>query len=529
MARTIPKGKLIIAGPGAGKTHNMVAKIIGALPSLSTSRYLAVITYTNSATNNILARLSKQIIIPNNLFIGTIHSFLNRFIVVPFSSFMAEPVGREKTFMQCGLDDVFIHVENQKEKDKRSKSPAQRAALIAKIKQRLNSRGYITFDQTLSIAEQCTKNTSICKVIANRLQYLFVDEFQDSGNAVFNIIESIRKHGLTEIYCVGDPEQYIQSFDSAIRNFSNIPILKAAFSVGYTVEINHSNYRSAKPIVDFLNHFNGRSFGKLTFFQTALCRADSSPKVDDRACIFYIHGDQIVKPILDEFYGICEDFMITEENRCIIAKKKDVINRIAAAVNNHYKDPKKITSISLIKSVQETLLITLQLTTSEFCKKYHTTVNTLRKHAIDILKAINKGEITNENTFGKFVTNTLSLPIKAGLPVKIENLKYNIVKDASRGAVTVTTIHTIKGLEAEAVLTIAKTQAELLLWIETNRNIRDNKRTNETTDYPRLGYVAFSRAERLLCIACLEPLSQDILLKLKHLGVSIDSKRSASN
>jgi DNA helicase-2/ATP-dependent DNA helicase PcrA len=79
------------------------------------------------------------------------------------------------------------------------------------------------------------------------------------------------------------------------------------------------------------------------------------------------------------------------------------------------------------------------------------------------------------------------------------------------------------------VLAIAKTQAELLLWIEINRNIRDNKRTNETTDYPRLDYVAFSRVERLLYIACLEPISQDTLLKLKHLGVSVNTKRSISN
>src|SRR5690606_11772625 len=119
---------------------------------------------------------------------GTIHSFLNRFIVVPFSSFNPEPVGQEKIFMQCGIDDVFLHVEKSKAADKKSKTPEAISKAKAGIKKRLNTLGYITFDQTLSIAAECMSNIEIARIVANRLQYLFVDEFQDSGNAVFNII-----------------------------------------------------------------------------------------------------------------------------------------------------------------------------------------------------------------------------------------------------------------------------------------------------------------------------------------------------
>lgn len=41
---------LVIAGPGAGKTTNMVVEIINCLPYLAPSRFMAVITYTNAAT-----------------------------------------------------------------------------------------------------------------------------------------------------------------------------------------------------------------------------------------------------------------------------------------------------------------------------------------------------------------------------------------------------------------------------------------------------------------------------------------------
>lgn len=56
-----PKPKLVIAGPGAGKTHGMVDEIIAALLDLEPNRHMAIVTYTNSATNNIKRRLGERI------------------------------------------------------------------------------------------------------------------------------------------------------------------------------------------------------------------------------------------------------------------------------------------------------------------------------------------------------------------------------------------------------------------------------------------------------------------------------------
>jgi DNA helicase-2/ATP-dependent DNA helicase PcrA len=517
-------GELIIAGPGAGKTYNMVESIIEALQDLSPSRYIAVITYTNSATNNIHSRLSKRITIPENLFIGTMHSFLNRFIIIPFSSYGAEEIGKEKLFMQCGLDDVFQKVEKMKDKSKRSKTNQDAAIIKSNIKKRLNKLGYITYDQTLSLSKECMSKSSISRIISNRLQYLFVDEFQDSGNDVFSIIENIRKINKTKIYCVGDPEQYIQSFDSSIRDFKNIPILKASESNSYNVKINDKNYRSTTKIVEFLNHFNGRTFKNEKFQQKAISKkANLLTELDSGEEVLFIPQWETVKPIIEIFYSKCESVSITMANRCILAKKNDVINRLKSAVNNQYMNPKKNSSVLPIKVIQDTLLSTLQMNQTQFCTKYETNIFTLRKFAVAIFKAINSGAITNENTFGLFVKNVLKLEMKEGLPVKIENLKFDFNNKEVGNYVTVANIHTIKGLESEAVLAIAKTEEELLLWIETDRSIRDSKRDNEKTDYPRLGYVAFSRAERLLCIACLEKISKTTVTKLNNLGVDIMS------
>ncbi|MDR7209915.1 DNA helicase-2/ATP-dependent DNA helicase PcrA [Flavobacterium piscis] len=514
-------GELIIAGPGAGKTFNMVESIIEALQDLSPCRYLAVITYTNSATNNIYNRLSKRIIIPENLFIGTMHSFLNRFIVIPFSSYGVENVGKEKLFMQCGINDVFQKVEKMKDKEKRSKTNQDAAIIKSNIKKKLNKLGYITFDQTLSISKECMSKTPISRIISNRIQYLFVDEFQDSGNEVFSIIDNIRKANKTKIYCVGDPEQYIQSFDSSIRDFKNIPILKASGSNSYNVKINNKNYRSANTIVEFLNQFNGRVFKNQKFEQIAVSKVSGTKEVNSGEKVLFISQWETVKPIIEAFTSKCESISISKANRCILAKRNDVINRVKAALNNQYMDPKKNSGVLPIKAIQDTLLSTLQLNQTQFCDKYETNIFTLRKYAVAIFKAINSGIITNENTFGLFVKDVLKLEMKEGLPVKIENLKFDFNNKEVGNYVTVANIHTIKGLESEAVLAISKTEEELLLWIETDHAIRESKRDNEKTDYPRLGYVAFSRAERLLCIACLEKISDTTISKLSNLGVVI--------
>ena len=76
--------KIIIAGPGAGKTYNLKNEAINILPYLDRNRFCAVITYTNAATEELRQRISSEIQIPPNVFIGTIHGFLIRFIIEPF-------------------------------------------------------------------------------------------------------------------------------------------------------------------------------------------------------------------------------------------------------------------------------------------------------------------------------------------------------------------------------------------------------------------------------------------------------------
>lgn len=505
------KPKLVIAGPGAGKTHNMVAAIINALKRVDPCRYIAVITYTNSATNNIKSRLAAQITLPDNLFIGTMHSFINRFIIIPHSSVVLDKIGSEKVFMQCDTDDVFEIVRKASKKKYDNK---EAAVIKTKIKNKLNERGIITFDQTVALARECMKLEHVRRIISNRLQFLFIDEFQDTSNGIAEIIEHIRKQQRTELYCVGDPEQYIQSFDNSVKTFANIPILKLAANSKYTVEFNKTNRRCSIPIINFLNQFNGRILGGIRFEQEI---EESFPGLP----IFFIDKKDSIRNILPSFTTICDEASIPVKERCIIAKKKDMIRRISASLDNQFLSPEKNSRSSLLGAVKDTLLSSLQLNQTKFCEKYSCDVYHLRKICLSIIKAIQADSITNQDSFGKFIKDNHGLEVNASLPVKVENFKVMITTEREQGYMTVSTIHTIKGLETDAVLAIAKTEEELLLWLETNHSVRDAYRDSEKTDYPRLGYVAFSRARKILAFACLSQISHTTRSRIESLAVSI--------
>ncbi|HEX3659618.1 MAG TPA: hypothetical protein VHV55_27770, partial [Pirellulales bacterium] len=77
-------------------------------------------------------------------------------------------------------------------------------------------------------------------------------------------------------------------------------------------------------------------------------------------------------------------------------------------------------------------------------------------------------------------------------------------------------IRRAKGLEADAVLVVAKGLAELKKWFITDPAVRNA----DKQDKCRMGYVAFTRPREMLCIACLKPSDCETEALLASLGVT---------
>ena len=245
---------MVIAGPGAGKMHDMVHRIAEALPDLRPNRILAAITFTNKATESIKKRLQDIIQIPANVFVGTNYSFFNQFILLPFATL----------FGHTPLDKVFFEIDFRKivERNPGNKpSFAARNAIRKKVVKRLLNDGKIPFEQIAQVSA-AMQEKRVRAVVSNRIQFLFKDEFQDTDTVQLRIFDEIRKGKKTKMYSVGDPEQYILGFTYDLRgvkkpSFDKIPINKFASECRECQEID-INRRACEQLVKFTNHFHTR-------------------------------------------------------------------------------------------------------------------------------------------------------------------------------------------------------------------------------------------------------------------------------
>ena len=88
-------------------------------------------------------------------------------------------------------------------------------------------------------------------------------------------------------------------------------------------------------------------------------------------------------------------------------------------------------------------------------------------------------------------------PIKAIDLVEMEKMLSQLIEEvelqenSSNNEGNVLNIHSAKGQEAECVLVMAESRDQLKDWLKKNEELEEEA---------RVGYVAFSRARKLLCV-----------------------------
>ena len=100
----------VFAGPGAGKTTWLIDHLRNILKTsckLHKTRKIACITYTNVAAEEVMNRLLCD---KSRFDISTIHSFLYRNIVKPFSYLFAQDEDGESLFNTDKIDGHIEHI-----------------------------------------------------------------------------------------------------------------------------------------------------------------------------------------------------------------------------------------------------------------------------------------------------------------------------------------------------------------------------------------------------------------------------------
>lgn len=537
---------LTIAGPGAGKTHQMVEDVIKNIPNLKPHKYLAVVTYTNAATDEIKNRLEQKIRLPENVFIGTIHSFLIKFIFEPFSN-TVDSLPTKKTYVDKAYVPEFY--ENGFRLSSEKKQEIGKANAI-----KLFQKGLVVYDKILEKALDIIKIPQIADLVSNRLQFVFIDEYQDSRLFQHEAFMEIYKKGNTQLFFIGDPLQSIYNFtyntsqaenEIGPKGFNEIPINKLITSVKDNATIRTTNHRSESSIIDFINTFQIQKFKQEL----------PSGKIKSTSSEIYFINQQDKIEILKTFFKLIDNLNIGIEfkgdkeimHSLILSRNNDTLSSISDEFRLNRISNENNDKSGRIKEFHRCFLGILGISENKLIYDFglskinqrKTTIQTiefLQKLILDkdtaIETLIQKGG-TDSQVQGKIIEfwngkHDLHFHINNDILPDFRNTLLRLlfeveIKNQSKRFYS--TIHSAKGLEASCVLVLAEERPDYCMrlgkwyrnptidyWLESNKEL-DN-------DEVRIGYVAFSRARKLLCIASMEALSSDLVSKLKTLGVN---------
>lgn len=520
-----PNLRLVKAGPGAGKTYNMVNQIMCVLPKLKPHETCAIITHTNAATEVIKSRLSSRMIIPSNVFIGTIHSFLNEFFVIPFFIL---------NFRVFFSNESIIVPDSLVFREALNFSKVQRNNFFKE--KTLLQKGIVHFRTTIWTALELSKIDAIVQLITSKIRYLFVDEFQDVDPYEFSILEVFVNRGV-ECYFVGDVKQNLLSKytmpQRPVQEIKN-PFQFILEKYPDNVSEENANHRSTEQIVGFLNNFGAVQ-------QESTSNHHKNP-------VYFITNTDIEKA-----YGTFNDIVSkselsvrsqtlykvvlgysfkVESNQTAIQKCNEFVTKVGL---RHVSDDMGIHSRNSIIELESYLRRSSGLTNYDISMIFDNDLIVYRKQIWHLFNKLNSrsyikyfiNSTADLSSAVQYCVNSLCknyrefLEIddwKKGSGCKIPSFINDLFtgqKNEMNGNTGTdayySTIHSFKGLEALCVMVISNSENYLKKFIETDKAAQDK--------ISHMGYVAFSRAKDLLCIMCLENISIPLKEKLKSMRV----------
>ncbi len=243
------------ACPGSGKTFAITARLADKISKWKEKNIgVATLSFTNVAWQEIDKKLSdfgvfSNVSMPH--FLGTIDSFINRYIFLPFGHLVMKsnkrPILVGEPYSPWVATDEFnryfaklSYKMNGSIYDTIPSLPPYLSPdninfreMVFKRKEKLSKSGYATQNDAnyFSLRVLCDYS-DIAQSLAGRFPILMIDEAQDTTEIQMVIIDKLIKAGLREIFIMGDPDQAIfewntadpQSFQSKCKEWKAIQL-----------------------------------------------------------------------------------------------------------------------------------------------------------------------------------------------------------------------------------------------------------------------------------------------------------------
>lgn len=259
---------VVIAGPGSGKTTVLTLKVMQLLAEvIYPPRGLACLTYSTEAVREFKSRLVKLGLEKRkNVFLGTVHSFCLSEIITPFAALYPQykiplPIRiiseaeKNRLFDSQNYEGSPKLIDVDKERTRNIKEISRVAiesydiALKAAIsfEELLIQNGYLDFISMVKKSVELIKNEPyVRKALEAKYPWIIVDEYQDLGKPLHELILTLLNLTRIKVFAVGDADQSIYDFQGAAPDYL------VELSQRQDVSCIHlkNNYRSSQTIVD---------------------------------------------------------------------------------------------------------------------------------------------------------------------------------------------------------------------------------------------------------------------------------------
>ena len=254
------------AGPGTGKTHLLINKLLHYINTSSHPEKIVALSYTNTAANELGEKFRHATFQcgttrPYEFYNGTLHSFCFKMIKSYYSS-----IGREFNFIIIDDTDIMelaeelrIQLNDQYDlkeiqaclKSRLASKDPHLQQLIGELKVRYN---IISIDDILTLFIDSLNDGGFRHWFRGLVSVLVIDEAQDLTELNYRIFDLLLQvNPAMKVFLVGDSRQNIFGFnggsyehlDAFLRSHSN-----------YTRKNLTGTYRCPQQVCDYVNTFN---------------------------------------------------------------------------------------------------------------------------------------------------------------------------------------------------------------------------------------------------------------------------------
>lgn len=323
---------VVKAAPGSGKTFTIAKKAIDIIEAWNSHGGLALLSFTNIAVDEMketFKLFDSSFEIQHPHFIGTLDSFINNYIFLPFGHLEMKCNCRPKligkpfnnwvapSYSQQQFTEITRNLGGEWVKipgSKLGQNWKSNSQLIIE-KKILFSKGYANRADAHYYALKVLENhENILNLLTKRFPYIILDEAQDTSDIQMRILNKLTENGLKNLILVGDPEQAIYEWNDA-----NPMLFENKYQEwkANSIELNE-NFRCSSSICEFISKFSHTNFVSKNEKNLLEIKPQFKTYIDE----------QDIKNIIEEFKQYCDSKCIPQDDnsRAILFRGQNFAN-----------------------------------------------------------------------------------------------------------------------------------------------------------------------------------------------------------